>query len=149
MSQASAEPLIFRIFSEISLIDQALKVRLERALPDGLRLPHFMVLNHLVEFGESNPLELARAFGVTKGAMTNTLQRLDARGYIDTRPDPRDGRAKLVAITSAGRTARKAAARTLNAQFGELPGAVSAEEMELALPFLSALRVLLVGRNSC
>ena len=142
MGNASQEPLIFRIFTEISLIDQTLRTRLERALPGGMRLAHFVVLNHLARLGECNPLELARAFRVTKGAMTNTLQRLDARGFVDIRPDPRDGRAKLVAITPAGRDARRAASKALTTHFGDVSG-IPSEEIELALPFLSALRVLL------
>jgi len=149
MGTASQEPLIFRIFTEVSLIDQTLRTRLERALPDGLRLAHFVALNHLVAIGESNPLELARAFRVTKGAMTNTIQRLDARGFVDIRPDPRDGRAKLVAITAAGRDARKAASKALAASFGEVSGTIPSEEIELALPFLSALRVLLGQGDGC
>ena len=40
-----------------------------------------MVLNHFARLGgEKTPAQLARVFHVTKGAMTNTVGRLDAAG---------------------------------------------------------------------
>ena len=35
--------------------------------------------------------------------MTNTLAKLDERGFIVVRPNPDDGRSKLVYLTDAGR----------------------------------------------
>jgi len=137
------EPLVLRIFAEVSLIDQMLRLRLERALPDGMRLAHFMVLAHIERFGESNPLELATALKVTKGAITNTVHRLSTRGLVASRADPRDGRAKLIAVTAAGRAARRGAAAALTASFADFAASMPGKEIELALPFLSALRVLL------
>ncbi|HNK68572.1 MAG TPA: helix-turn-helix domain-containing protein, partial [Flavobacteriales bacterium] len=44
----------------------------------GMELSHFSVLNHLARTGEERtPAQLARAFHVTRGAMTNTLTKLE------------------------------------------------------------------------
>ena len=47
--------------------------------------------------------ELAAAEGVTQPAITLLVTRLANRGWVTRKTDPRDGRAVLVALTSAGR----------------------------------------------
>jgi len=106
--------LIYSFFNEVGIIEQLARTRVERVLPDGMKMPHFGVLNHLVRLGkEESPAELANAFQVTRPTMTNTLQRLQAKNYIMVEADPRDGRAKLVLITQKGRDARQAAIAAL------------------------------------
>jgi DNA-binding MarR family transcriptional regulator len=41
----------------------------------------------------------------TSGGLTATLRRLERRGWIERRPDPADGRGRLVALTAAGTVA--------------------------------------------
>jgi lipopolysaccharide export system permease protein len=73
------DPALFALLNEIGIIEQLARNRFERAQPDGLRLPHFAVLNHLVRLGDGRtPGQIARAFQLTKATMTNTLQRLEA-----------------------------------------------------------------------
>ena len=138
------DPVAFAVLNEIGIIEQLARNRFERTMPDGLKLPHFSVLNHLVRLGgEWSPVRLARAFQVTKGAMTNTLQRLEARGLIEIRPDPADGRGKLVSITHEGRRARDAAVGALAPALGKLRAAIPDEDFARALPFLTQLRTYL------
>jgi DNA-binding MarR family transcriptional regulator len=40
---------------------------------------------------------------VTSGTMTNRIDRLEARRFVQRLPDPRDGRAVMVRLTPAGR----------------------------------------------
>lgn len=135
------DPALFAFFNEVGIIDQLAQHRLRRALPDGLKTPHFIVLNHLVRLGDGkSPVSLARAFQVTKGAMTNTLQRLEARGLVALAPDPTDGRAKRVMLTAAGRRMRDSAVATLGPVFADLGAVVTAAEIEAALPFLRRVR---------
>ena len=137
-------PVPFQVLNEIGIIAQLAGKRLERTLPDGLLLPHFSVLNHFVRRGgEESPVQLARAFQVTKGAMTNTLQRLEARGLIEIRPDPKDGRAKRVSITDAGRSLQAEAIARLAPGLEALREAFSDERFAAALPFLQELRIFL------
>ena len=99
--------LAVSLFSEILTADQLLRNRLSRALPKGMELSHFSVLNHL-DFvaDERSPAQLAATFHVTRGAMTNTLAKLEWAGYVHIRPDWDDARRKMVAISPAGRQAR-------------------------------------------
>lgn len=46
-------------------------------------------------------------------SVTNTVQRLEAQGFVQRRPNPRDGRGTLAAITSAGRDVVEAATADL------------------------------------
>lgn len=134
-------PPLFDFFNEIGIIDQLARRVLESVLPDGLREAQFHVLNHLARLGDDRPpVELARAFQVTKGAMTNTLQRLEARGLIEIRPDPRDGRAKRVLLTEAGRNCRDACFASLAPVLAELEQSFARAEFDAVLPFLVRLR---------
>ena len=69
MVEPAEDPPAFRLFTEIGIIEQLARNRLERGLPDGLKVSQFVVLNHLVRLGgEWSPARLANAFQVTKGA---------------------------------------------------------------------------------
>ncbi|MGI9415071.1 MAG: MarR family winged helix-turn-helix transcriptional regulator [Hyphomicrobiales bacterium] len=138
------DPLLFRFFNEIGIIEQLARARFERGLPHGLTLSQFKVLNHFARLGgEKSPLSLARAFQVTNGAVTNAVQKLEAKGFVETRPDPDDGRGKLVRLTDAGRAARDDAIATLRPVFPLLHSAFSDAEFAAVLPFLERLRKFL------
>lgn len=140
----TADPLAFRFFNEIGIIEQLARNRFERVLPDGLRLPHFTVLNHLVRLGDGrSPLQLARSFQLTKSTITNTLQRLEARGLIRVEPDPADGRGKLVFLTPAGRRLRQRSIAALAPALAEVEGLLGSEAMARALPTLQKVRAYL------
>ena len=137
----SEDPLAFRLFTEIGIIEQLARNRLERSLPDGLKVPQFGVLNHLVRLGgEWSPVRLAKAFQVTKGAMTNTLQRLEKRGLVRVSPDPRDGRGKLVGITEAGRDMRVRCVQSVSPLLADLSSELSEKDFAAALPILEKVR---------
>ena len=144
MAEDTKDPLVFAFFNEIGIIAQLSQTLLGRSLPDGLRMSHFGVLNHFARRGgEQNPAELARAFQVTKGAMTNTLQRLEARGLVEVRPDPRDGRGKRVRLTKKGLRARDKAIAALAPAMAGLEARFAARQFRGALPFLQQVRTYL------
>lgn len=104
------DSLAVALFGEIFSVDQMSRTRLTKALPRGMELSHFAVLNHLARVnGERTPAQLAEVFNLTRGAMTNTLSRLEWAGHIHVRPDWEDARRKLVSISPAGRRQREAA----------------------------------------
>jgi DNA-binding MarR family transcriptional regulator len=136
---SESDPPLFALLNEIGIIEQLARNRFERAQPDGLRVPHFAVLNHLVRLGDGRaPHQLARAFELGRPAMTNTLQRLEERGFIRLEPDPRDARAKRVFLTEAGRARREAAVAEVAADLAALEAAAGVE----AAPLLPALRAI-------
>ena len=104
MTEKDPDPLPFRFFNEVGIIDQLARAKLESVLPDGLKISKFIALNHLVRLGGNwSPACLVYAFQVMKGVITNTLKRLELRGLVNVVADPGDGRGKLVRLTAAGR----------------------------------------------
>lgn len=53
--------------------------------------------------GAGSPSDIARWVVQTSGGLTATLKRLEDDGHVERRPDPDDGRGRLVALTDAGR----------------------------------------------
>jgi DNA-binding MarR family transcriptional regulator len=134
------DPVAFRVMNEIGIISQLGATLFERVMPNGMTIAQFSVLNRFIKIeGPSSPLELARAFQVTKGTMSSTLQRLEANGWVSVRPDPADGRAKSVTITASGRRARARALEALQPVVAELQSMFGTRFGD-ALTFLTELR---------
>ncbi len=135
------DPLAFQVLNEVGIIAQLSGTRAERLLAPDLTLPQFVVLNRFHRLGgESSLVRLAGAMQVTKGAMTNTVTRLQAKGLVTVRPDPLDGRGKLVAITPDGTAARNRAIASLGGGLAGLAAAIPAGELEAMLAPLRRLR---------
>ncbi len=144
MNKKDRDPEIFQFFNEIGIIEQLARARLESALPDGLKISQFTLLNHFVRLqGEWSPARLAAAFQVTKAAMTNTLQRLESRGLVTIKADPNDGRAKLVSLSPAGRKVREQCLRDLLPLFEDMQSQFGDQDFSSALPFLGKVRKFL------
>ena len=136
--------LVFAVLNEVGIIQQLSSSALLKVLPDGLQIAHFSVLNHMARLGDGwTPVRLARAFQVTKGAMTNTLQRLEARALVRIEPDPKDRRAKRVFLTDAGREMRTRCLAALGPELARMGEALGAAPFEAALPTLQAMRAWL------
>lgn len=146
MSESSAPPdrtddIAIALFGELFMADQLARNRITRVLPKGMELSHFGVLNHLARLGdERTPAQLARAFHVTRGAMTNTLARLEWAGHIHIRPDWDDARQKFVAISPAGRAARDAAVQSVAPLIADVVQSLGADRVRAVLPVLRELR---------
>ena len=137
------------VFAEIGIIDQLATTRIDRLLPDSLTSAQFSVLNHLAVHGrEETPASLAETFVVTKGAVTNILQRLEAAGLIAVIADASDGRRKRVSITPNGSEAYEASVASLRQMMESMREAFTQDEFQDALPFLKALRVWLAETRS-
>ncbi len=145
MRPEDASAAAFRALNLTAIIAQLSQTAMERLLEHGLSMAGFGVLNHFVVRGVEGqaPASLARAFQVTKGAMTNTLQRLEAMGYVSVESDARDGRAKIVRLTKAGRAARTRALAALEPELRALLKTIPGEEFAAALPFLERLKDVL------
>ena len=149
MTRKTQDPLLFRFLNEVGIIDQLARAKVESVLPDGLKMSQFIVLNHLVRLGgDWSPARLANAFQVTKGAITNTLQRLESRGLVKVKSDPRDGRGKLVSLTPAGRNIRNQCVRSITPLFVELEAKFGEKRLEKALPLLEDVRKYLDEHRS-
>ena len=138
--------LAIALFSELLTADQLVRNRLSKVLPKGMEISHFSVLNHLARVGDERaPAQLAKSFHVTRGAMTNTLSKLEWAGYVHIRPDWDDARRKMVAISPAGKQARDAALAAISPMISELVGELGDEKVRAVLPILRDLRGKLEG----
>ena len=144
MTTLSNDPLAITLFSEIGIIDQLARTKLTKALPDGMELSHFAVLNHFAHLGgEKTPAQLARMLHVTKAAMTNTMTRLSDAGYIHIRPDWDDARKKYLSISPAGQAARDQAVQAIEPIFITIIETVGADRIRQILPIFRELRAVL------
>ncbi len=144
MSESSAETLSVALFSEMFMADQLARNRLSKALPKGMELSHFSVLNHLARVGEEkSPAQLAKSFHVTRGAMTNTLNKLEWAGHVHIRPDWDDARRKFVTISPSGKAARDAALAAITPIISNMVRQIGAENVRNVLPVLREMRKIL------
>jgi DNA-binding MarR family transcriptional regulator len=96
-----------------------LLVRRLRQVPvkGGLTLSETSALARLDRGGPTTPGELAKQEQISPQSMGATLAALQARGLIERRPDPGDGRRAVMSITDAGldllRSRRNAKVRQL------------------------------------
>lgn len=133
--------LAVALFSEMLTADQLARNRLSKVLPKGMELSHFSVLNHLAHIREErSPATLAKSFHVTRGAMTNTLSKLEAAGHVHIRPDWDDARRKLVAISPAGVRARDSALASILPMIVNVVEEIGKEGARTALPVLRQMR---------
>lgn len=138
------EDIAVALFGELFMADQLARNRISKVLPKGMEISHFGVLNHLARINdERTPAQLARSFHVTRGAMTNTLAKLEWAGHVHIRPDWDDARRKFVAISPSGRSARDAAVQAIAPLIGEVVQALGSDRVRSVLPVLRELRTRL------
>lgn len=104
--------------------------------PLGLELFEYDVLSALRRQGKPYALpatRLADATGLSSGAMTNRVDRLEERGFVRRRRDRKDRRGVVVLLTASGRRAiDKAIQLRLDAADESLRSINSKERKELA-----------------
>jgi DNA-binding MarR family transcriptional regulator len=90
--------------------------------PEGLRATH-----------------LARLAGITKQSMAEMIDAMVESGYVERVPDPSDGRARLVRLTSHGRklaVRAREAVREVEARWAARVGAARIEALRATLAAL-------------
>ncbi|MEU6479307.1 MarR family transcriptional regulator [Streptomyces sp. NPDC047017] len=137
---ANTEDLAGALYDAIALVTRRLK---QTRVPGGLSLPERSALSRLARSGPASAAELARADQVTAQAMGAVVGGLETSGFVERRPDPRDGRRIIVSLTPAGedvlrrkRDARgRQLAQVLTAEFT----AAELETLRAAAPLLERL----------
>jgi len=69
---------------------------------DELTLPESSALARLDRGGATTATALAKIEQISPQSMGATLAALEARGFIERRPDPDDGRRAVISLTTAG-----------------------------------------------
>jgi len=136
------------VFSEIGTIEYYLRLAVTRHLPPGMTYAHFELLRYFMRYGDGQtPAELARILLMTKGAVTNILQKMEAMGYVAVLADVSDGSKKRVKITRAGVDAANCVFRGMKSKTEALRDGFTDSEFRHAMPFLKALRTFLSEIN--
>ena len=95
------------IVERIHFLYKRIRSMLDDTLAEfGLNVGEWAVLGSLVRAGaphQRSPGQLAKAFDLTSGAMTNRLDRLETEEFIRRLPDPDDRRGVIVELTPKGR----------------------------------------------
>ena len=118
--------------------------RLRQVQDEGeLTLPESAALTRLDRGGPSTASALARLEQISPQSMGATLGALEARGLVERRPDPGDGRRVLLSVTGAGRQVLQS---KRNARTEQLAKALAAgftpsevRQLEAAAPLLERL----------
>ena len=118
--------------------------RMFRAVNDemagcGLSVARTKVLRRLCEQGPTRQSVLAADFALSPHSITDIVDGLERLGLAERRPDPVDRRAKLVAITDAGRTALDVANATWERLLTQSFGSLSEADRETLLRLLGSL----------
>jgi DNA-binding MarR family transcriptional regulator len=85
-------------------VSLGLLVRRLRQVPgeDELTLPETSALARLDRAGPTTASALAKVEQISPQSMGATLGALEARGLVQRRPDPADGRRAVISVTEAG-----------------------------------------------
>jgi DNA-binding MarR family transcriptional regulator len=85
-------------------ISNAVSGAFARALQEKqTSVAEWVVLRELHERGQTAPGELAESLGLTRGAVSKIVDKLDAKGWIQTETKKGDSRFRLLSLTRAGR----------------------------------------------
>lgn len=102
----------------------------------GLSLVQWCLLEQLIDMPGTSAFELSKAVGVHPSTLTQTLKRLEKKGYVYINADPRDSRKKQVSLTKTGHRILKNVRAEMNQWTKRLAGKIED---------LRRVRVLLEG----
>jgi DNA-binding MarR family transcriptional regulator len=101
----------------------------------NLRLSHLQVFGN-IDWTGTRLTELAARAAMTRPSMLELVDELEEAGYLERRPDERDGRAKLICLTRDGRrivVQALRAVRQIESTYADEVGAARFEEACLTL----------------
>ena len=100
----SEDPNVGQVAAALRVSIGLLLRRLRQVRVEGeLTLPESSALVRLDRGGPTTPSELAKLEQISPQSMGATLAALQARGLVERRPDPQDGRRVVLSVTGAGR----------------------------------------------
>src|SRR5215469_4390208 len=63
----------------------------------------WVLLRELYERGKATPKTMAEVLGMTRGAISKIVDKLEAKGWISIKGTPLDGRVQVLSLTRSGR----------------------------------------------
>lgn len=147
MRNAPAENL-FRFFKVSGRMYQQLCLHGERALPSGLTMAQFELLDLLKErIAPQLPMVLAAEMHLTRGSLTNLIQQLEKKQLIRLELNPEDGRSKLVSLSKSGNETHRLCLAALYDVTTGILRHFPPERLDAALKFSSDLFDWLDGKT--
>lgn len=113
-------------------------VRFQMAVADQLGMPLTDVhaLGALMEFDRAGPRQLADLMGMTTGAVTRMLDRLERGGYIRREPDPTDRRRVVLRLVPERLVEIASYYESMGARWQEQMAGYSDAELRFLVEFL-------------
>ena len=109
---------------------------LKAAGHDEVTLSHINATRHLDVEG-TRLTDMANRAAMTKQSMSELVEQLEALGLVARRPDPADGRARLVYFTPAGLDWLEDFRRAVSKAEAEVAGTIGAESLRTTKEALS------------
>lgn len=104
VNQGSAPKLESHLGYWLRRVSNAVSGSFSRALNEKrTSVAEWVLLRELHDRGQTSPGELADGLGLTRGAVSKIVDKLDAKGWIQTDSKEGDSRFRLLSLTRAGR----------------------------------------------
>lgn len=107
----------------------ALYRRAQEAGYTDVREAHLQVFGN-IDWTGTRLTDLAARANMTRPSMVELVDQLAKAGYLERRPDPRDGRAKLIHLTRKGRRVMAQAVRAVRDIEREYAATIGADRFE-------------------
>lgn len=119
-----------RLTFKFAVVQRQLDRQLARILSDhGLSVTAYRILAIIEAFGETSAAELGRMGGLDKGLVSRCVADLVRGGLLETRPDPRSARRRILGLTGAGRDRLGALRPAVDARNARLHDLFAGEEL--------------------
>lgn len=106
-------------------------------------IAEWVLLRELHDRGQTSPGELADSLGLTRGAVSKIVDKLDAKGWIQTDAKKNDSRFRLLSLTRAGQRSLPVLAEIADQNDAQYFDCLSAREKSV----LRALLIKLADHN--
>jgi DNA-binding MarR family transcriptional regulator len=129
MAEDPPQPQMSLLF-DLWLVNHLLSDALDEQLTDagGLNGEEFGFYSLLRRFGPVAAGQISRWTAMRPTTLSSLVRRLQQRGHVEQRPNPADGRSRLLVLTPAGEQAHATAAATFFAATRALAAALGPEE---------------------
>lgn len=134
-SKANLQKEAFVLMREYGLSSVMLRNAVSRKL--GLNITDMECLSLLRVKGLSSPKELANHTGMTSGAATTMLDRLEKAGFITRKPNPEDRRGVLIAFNADSTQKMAAVFGGAQAAQHSIIERYSEDELKIIIDFLT------------
>ena len=124
-------------------LDEIAQARLNALAGKRLARPSVMRLVPFLTREGIRPIELARRLDISKQAVAQALNLLEEEGFITNKPDPTDGRGRLICLTDAGEAAHHLGLKVLGTLETDLASRMDSPSLATTFRGLKAIHRIL------